>query len=245
MAHTSRCGGARTDRCNCCCCGLLHGGGLGSGLSWASARGTGPAGSPVRRGTSRRVSGRSRTAMGKAIDEIEGWLTGVAADPPTTVTAATSQAIDAVSGVVASAIVNALNRNGYRWSHADHVLCEFLAATACAMQKFRDQFQRYVEHMVSAILAARRGQKRRVIPEPVARAAAQAAVNALMKLSPAREFDDLLRAMRIMAIATCPAPERHKAVASCCLKPMETFVLSSVMKQELTRTLPRGWMSSG
>ena len=183
--------------------------------------------------------------MGRAIDEIADWLTGVAADPPTTVTAATSQAIDAISGAVASAIVNALNRNGYRWSDADHVLCDFLAATACAMQKFRDQFQRYVEHMVSAILAARRGQKRRVIPESVARVAAQAAVNALTKLSPAREFDDLLRAMRIMAIATCPAPERHKAVASCCLKPMETFVLSSVMRQELTRALPRGWMSSG
>jgi hypothetical protein len=182
--------------------------------------------------------------MDSAIDEIKDWLTGVAADPPTTSTAATSQAIDAISGAVASAIVNKLNRNGYRWSHADHVLCEFLAATACAMQKFRDQFQRYVEYLVSAILASRRGQKRRVIPEPVVRVAAQAAVNALTKLSPVREFDDLLRAMQILAIATCPAPEHHKAVTNCCLKPMETFVLSSVTKQELTRALPRGWMSS-
>ena len=79
----------------------------------------------------------------------------------------------------------------------------------------------------------------------VARVAAQAAVNALMTLSPARQFDDLLRAMRILAVATCPAPEYHKTVASCCLKPLETFVLSSVTKQELTRALPSGWMSSG
>jgi len=169
----------------------------------------------------------------------------VAADPPTTINAATSQAIDALSNAVASAIVNALNRNGYRWSHADHVLCDFLASAACAMQKFRDQFQHHVEYIVSAVLSSRRWQKRRVIPEPIVRVAAQAAVNALTTLSPAREFDDVLRAMRILAIATCPAPEHHKTVASCCLKPMETFVLSSVTKQELTRALPRGWMSSG
>lgn len=113
-----------------------------------------------------------------------------------------------------------------------------------AMQKFRDQFKRYVAHIVAEVLASRREQNRRVIPEPYVRVAAQAAVNAPMALSPARQFDDLLRAIRILAVAKCPAPEHHKRVASCCLRPLETFVLSSGMKQELTRALPHGWMSS-
>jgi hypothetical protein len=168
--------------------------------------------------------------MEKAADEIKDWLTGVAADPPTTVATATNQAVDALCDKVASAIVNALHRNGYHWSSADHVLCDFLAAAA--------------EHIVSTILASRREQKRQAIPEPVVRVAAQAAVNALMKLSPAREFDDLLRAMRILAVATCPAPEQHRSVAIYCLAPLETGVLSSAMKQELTRALPPGWMNS-
>jgi hypothetical protein len=244
MAHTSRCSGARTDRCNCCCCHLLHGGSLGSGMSWAGSRSSSLVGSPGRGGTHRRVSGRRRTAMGKATDEIKGWLTGVAADPPSTVAAATSQAVDALCDKVASAIVNTLHRKGPRWSDADHVLCDFLAAAAHAMEKFRDQFQHYVEHIVATVLASRRGQKRQAIPEPVARVAAQAAVNALMKLTPAREFDDLLRAMRILAVATCPAPEQHRSVAIYCLAPLETGVLSSAMKQELTRALPPGWMGS-
>jgi hypothetical protein len=182
--------------------------------------------------------------MEKAADEIKDWLTGVAADPPTTVATATNQAVDALCDKVASAIVNALHRNGYHWSSADHVLCDFLAAAARAMQTFRDQFQHQVEHIVSTILASRREQKRQAIPEPVVRVAAQAAVNALMKLSPAREFDDLLRAMRILAVATCPAPEQHRSVAIYCLAPLETGVLSSAMKQELTRALPPGWMNS-
>jgi hypothetical protein len=84
-----------------------------------------------------------------------------------------------------------------------------------------------------------------VIPEPIVRVTAQAAVNAIMSLSAARQFDDLLRATRILAIATCPDPKRHRSVAIYCLVPLETFVLSTSTKQELTRALPRGWMSSG
>ena len=92
--------------------------------------------------------------MGKVANKIKDWLVGVAAAPPTSVAAATSQAVDAASNAVASAIVNALKRNGYSWSRSDHVLCDFLAAAACAMQKFRDQFQRQVAHMVSTVLAS-------------------------------------------------------------------------------------------
>jgi hypothetical protein len=150
-----------------------------------------------------------------------------------------------VSDTVANAVVDALNRNGYQWTDADHVVCDFLAATARAMQKLQDQLDRAVAHMVSAILASRRRDHRPVIPEPLATVAAQAAVNALTKLSVVRHFDDLLRATRILAVMMCPAPEQHRAVVLYCLNPLEKDILSDATRQALTDSLPRGWMSSG
>lgn len=191
-----------------------------------------------------RVSGHRWSAAHKAVDEIKTWLAGEAASPPATVADATSQALDMVCGAVAGAIVNMLKRNGYRWSRTDHVLCDILASVTHAMQKCRAQFQLYVKHIVTTVLASRQEQGRRTIPEPVARVAAQFAVNAIVKLSPVRQFDDLLRATRILAVATCPDPEQHRNVTIYCLMPLENFVLSAATKQELTRTLPPRWMGS-
>jgi hypothetical protein len=58
-----------------------------------------------------------------------------------------------VSGAVANAVINVLNRNGYHWNPEHHVVCDFLAATARAMQELHDQFDRAVALMVSAVLA--------------------------------------------------------------------------------------------
>lgn len=80
-----------------------------------------------------------------------------------------------------------------------------------------------------------------MIPEPLAAVAAQAAVNALMKLSAIRQFDDLLRATRILAIMTCPAPEHHRAVVLYCMNPLGKEILSDAIRQELADSLPRGW----
>ena len=63
-----------------------------------------------------------------------------------------------------------------------------------------------------------------------------------MKLPPARQFSDLLRAVRLLAISICPAPEQHRSVVQCCLSPLEIYVLSDVIKQDLKDKLPRGWM---
>lgn len=82
------------------------------------------------------------------------------------------------------------------------------------------------------------------MPEPLARVAAQAAVDALTKLSVIRQFDDLLRATRILPVTMCPAPENHKAVVLYCLSPLEKDILSDATKQALVDSLPRGWTNS-
>lgn len=60
-----------------------------------------------------------------------------------------------ISDAVADAIVDALDRNGYQWTDADHVICDFLAAAARAVQEVQDQLEQAVTHIVSAILTAR------------------------------------------------------------------------------------------
>jgi hypothetical protein len=228
MTHTGRCSGAKTDRCKCSCNGALHGGSAVVATTWLVTQ-----------------PGRTEhhSAMSRAQSEIRDWLAGAIADPPGSATAVTEQAIGAISDSVASAIVDALNSGGYRRSAGDHVLCDFLAAAACMMQKFQDQFERGVAHMVSAVLTSRAVARRSEIPKPLAELAAQAAVDALMNLSPARHFDDLLRAVRISAISFCPDPTHHDAVVRCCLSPLEKGVLSDAVRQELTDSLPRGWMT--
>jgi hypothetical protein len=137
--------------------------------------------------------------MVRAEAELENWLAAAAASPPDSVAAITEQTVGMVSGAVASAVIDALNRNGYQWTPEHHVVCDFLAAAARAMQELQDQFDRAVALMVSAVLAPRRRVHRPAIPEPLVRVAAQAAVDALSKLSAIRQFDDLLRATRILA----------------------------------------------
>jgi hypothetical protein len=186
--------------------------------------------------------------MNRAKSEAEGWLAGTMVGLPAAAisAAAISAAMDALSDDLAEAIIGTLNRNGYfDPTGANHMLCDFLASIACAMQRFRNEFQHQVAHIVSAILKSRKRGKRSVIPGPVVNAAAHAAVDVITKLPAGHHFDDVLRAIRFLAISVCPAPEDHKTVVQCCLSPLEDYILSNVIKQELREELPRGWMTPG
>jgi hypothetical protein len=244
VAHTSRCSGAQTNRCHCSCNGEFHGGSTCLVRVAATSLVARRAGSSDLQPASKRTRNKRSRAMARAKIELERWLAAAAASPPGSVLAVTEQTVGMVSDAVANAVVDALNRNGYDWTDPDHVVCDFLAAGARAMQELQDQFDRAVARMVSAILTSGRKEHRSVIPESLATVAAQAAVNALTKLSAVRQFDDLLRATRILAVMTCPAPEHHRAVVLYCLNPLEKDILSDATRQALTDSLPRGWMTS-
>jgi hypothetical protein len=198
------------------------------------------AGSSDLRPAGKRGSGKRNRPVSWAKAELESWLAAAVASPPDSVSAVTAQTVDMVSEGVANAVIDALHQNGYHWSDADHVVCAYLAATARAMQELQGQFDRAVERIVSLVLASKRREHRLGIPEPVAKVAAQAAINELSRLSVIRSFDDLLRATRILAVMKCPAPEHHRAVVRYCLRPLEKEVLSEVTKQTLADSLPRG-----
>ena len=244
MAHTGRCSGAKTDRCQCSCNGELHGGSTRLVRITATSPVAYRVSSSILPAAGSRTLSKRGRAVRRAEAKLQNWLGIAAASPPDSVPAVTQQAVGLISDAVASAVVDALNRGGYHWTNAHHVLCAFLAAAARAMQELQDQFEQAVAQMVAAIVTVRRGEHRPAIPAPLANVAAQAAVNALTKLSAIRHFDDLLRATRILAVMTCPAPEHHRAVVLYCLSPLEKDILSDATRQELTRSLPKGWMTS-
>jgi hypothetical protein len=239
MAHTSRCSNARTDRCNCSCNGTLHGGSTSLAPITSIPQVVSRIGSSDLRSTGTQSTKKRGTAMNRAGTELQSWLSAAAESPPDSVSAVTEQTVGMISDAVARAVVDALDRDGYQWTDADHVVCDFLAAAARAMHEVQDQFEQAVANVVSTILTARQREHRPVIPKPLVTVAAQAAVNALMKLSAVRQFDDLLRATRILAIMACPAPEYHRAVVLYCLSPLGKDILSDAMRQELTDSLPR------
>jgi hypothetical protein len=242
MAHTSRCSGAKKERCDCSCNGELHGGSAGVVRLAAASPVAYRVSSPDLRAARKRARSRRGRAVRRAETELQSWL-AAAANTPDGAPAVTQQTVGVVSDAVANAVVEALNRGGYHWTAADHVVCAFLAAAARAMQELQDQFEDAAAQMVSDILTARR-EHRPAIPEPLAKVAAQAAVYALTKLSAVGHFDDLLRATRMLAVMVCPAPEHHRAVVLYCLSPLEKDIFSDETRQELTRSLPRDWVTS-
>jgi hypothetical protein len=171
--------------------------------------------------------------------EVENWLATAAVSPPDSIQAVTGLTVGTVSDGVAHAVVKALHGQGYYWSEADHVLCAFLAAAAQAMQQFQDQLERAVSRMVLAILGS--NEQRPPIAEALARIAAQAAVDELAKLTAVQHYDDVLRAIRVLAVIRCPDPPHHRAVVQYCLSPLGEEILSNATRQELLDSLPRRW----
>jgi hypothetical protein len=212
MAHTSRCGGAKAVRCRCSCEKILHAGGLGTlGLNSHSA---GPIADSAPGGTERALDLRSK-AMKQAEDQINSWLTGALLDPPVTVAAAASQAMDQIRDLVGGAVSNTLNRQGHKVSLAGHDLCDFLAALACAMIEFKKELGRYSDYMVKLIKDSRLRNRYPRISDEAVTLAAKAAVAALMKLPILNELEKYLRLTQLLAVGLCPTPKTHTEVASC------------------------------
>jgi hypothetical protein len=84
------------------------------------------------------------------------------------------------------------------------------------------------------------------IPEGAAGAASEAAVEGIHELVDnmpiVRDFNDLHRAVRILAIMLCPAPEKHEAVIRCCLAPLGAPIVSGIVTDKLKMAMP-DWMS--
>jgi hypothetical protein len=205
--------------------------GSASGRSSAAAVSTGGSASPGPSGLMR----RSREAVLRAAQKQLGdYLDAVVNAAPVDSAVTLVSAADAdVAGQVADAITATLEANGCprgRWQ--SHLLCGALAAVAQAMKAGEDLAKSAVTAGVRAALTACG------VPRLAAGLAGRAATDGLTKLTPVRHWEDLRRAVQLLAVSMCPDVADHPEVEQYCLRPLASELLSTEIQQELAESLP-------
>jgi hypothetical protein len=182
---------------------------------------------------------RSRAVILRDAQEQLGNLLDAIVDaaPVDSATALVSAADADVADQIAEAITATLQVHGYpRGKWQSHLLCGALAAVAHAMKAGEDMARAVVTKAVMVALASSG------VPRLAARLAARAAVDTLMKLSPVRHWEDVRRAVQLLAVSRCPNVADHPEVEQYCLQPLASQLLSDVIQQELAA--PSGEVSS-
>lgn len=205
-------------------------------VSSVAADNTGGSASPGPSGPMR----RSREAVLRAAQKQLGdYLDAVVDAAPADSAATLVSAAEAdAAGQVADAITATLEGHGCprgRWQ--SHLLCGALAAVAQAMKAGEDLAKSAVTASVRAALTACG------IPRLAAGLAGRAATDALMKLTPVRHWEDLRRAVQLLAVSMCPDVADHPEVEQYCLRPLASELLSSAIQEELAPSLPDGGRS--
>ena len=199
--------------------------------SSVAAASTGGSGSPRPSGLMR----RSREAVLRAAQKQLGdYLDAVVNAAPVDSAATLVSAAEAdVASQVADAITATLEAQGCprgRWQ--SHLLCGALAAVAQAMKAGEDLAKTAVTAGVMAALTACG------VPRLAAGLAGRAATDALMNLTPVRHWEDLRRAVQLLAVSVCPDAADHPEVEQYCLRPLASELLSSAIQEELAESLP-------
>jgi hypothetical protein len=185
---------------------------------------------------------RNRAAVLRDAQKQLGALLDAVVDAAPVNSAATLvSAADAdVAGQVADAITATLQAHGCpRGKWQSHLLCGALAAVARAMKAGEDLAKTAVTKGVTAVLVSSG------IPRLAASLAARAAVDTLTKWTPVRHWEDVRRAVQLLAVSMCPNVADHPAVEQYCLRPLASQLLSDAIQEELA-ALPRdGALAAG
>jgi hypothetical protein len=173
---------------------------------------------------------RSRAAVlrdtQKQLGDLLDAVVGVA--PVNSVASLVSGADVKVADQVADAITATLQAHGCpRGKWQSHLLCSALAAVAQGMKNGEDLARKAVAKGVTTALTSSG------MPRLAAGLAARAAVDALMKLSPVRHWEDVRRAVQLLAVSMCPNVGDHPAVEKYCLRPLASQLLSDAIQEEL------------
>lgn len=254
MSHNWSCASAKLHKCNCGGCGgVAHGvqGRLVRAREWtAEDRRRLRADIDAEWGRNRPRTAKSRpnkkrraAAAESAIADVVDWL----ADHPEEI-----NLIEAVGDLLAKDVSEKLERElgKAKWkalkrSLVDHFWCDLLAALAAGLGEFKkitDRIPGYVEKM---ILESRAVEKRSMIDKWFVRLAVRTVWNLIKGLLVSGQFDQLLRAVRILAILMCPAPEDHPGVYRHCIAPLVgegvANIISDVTQKRLQEIFPEDW----
>jgi len=254
MTHTPACENARSHVCKCGGCGgALHGWPDGLRLAQPSraaqrASFRADADSKWSAATKRRARRLSIRRKAAATDQVKAdiidWIAVVIeADSPDALTESIAETLGnhLANHVMPQMDAEADDRRKLRKTAADHFCCELLAQLACAMDRTGDAFDSMPEQIAKAICAARASDGRARMEEAITEIAVKAMLDGIKKLPPVRHLQDLSRATKILAVLTCPAPEKHRSVVACCVVPMERDIISAEAKEKLVKLLPADW----
>jgi hypothetical protein len=194
-----------------------------------SPSGVAPLGPPSRKQRSREAILRD------AKHQLGDYLDAVVGAAPVHSAAALVSAADAdAADQIADAITETLQAHGCpRGKWARHLLCGALAAVAKTMKVGEDLAKTAVTDGVRAALTSSG------VPRLAAGLAARAAVDTLMKITPVRHWEDVRRAVQLLAVSMCPDVAEHPEVEQYCLQPLASQLLSDVLQEELAG-LPGG-----
>jgi hypothetical protein len=173
---------------------------------------------------------RSRAAILRDAQEQLGDLLDavVGAAPVNSVATLVSAADVDIADRVADAIMSKLQAQGCpRGKWQSHLLCGALAAVAQGMKNGEDLARKAAAKGVTAALTSSG------MPRLAAGLAARAAVDTLVSLSPARHWEDVRRAVQLLAVSMCPNAGDHPAVEEYCLRPLASQLLSDAIQEEL------------
>jgi hypothetical protein len=259
MAHNSSCANAATPVCRCAgCAGSLHG--------WQPYIAASHAGAPALERLSdsaerawtkaTRQGTRPGPTRAKARAAVRGACVGLArwfaSDRAAARPAPAPASVDDIAEEIGNLLAKVANQldgdHAQRLALADHFFCGLLAELANAIQMAADALDTATEEIVSAIMEERSADNRSPVSRVVTKVAVQAVMAGLKdivsRLALVGHIDRLQRAVRILAILMCPAPDKHRAVVEYCIDPLEQPIITQVIRQRLEATMP-GWMTTG
>ena len=156
---------------------------------------------------------------------------------------------DLLSGPVVQAIDQVLGdaaRADTRRALADHFFCGLLAEFCHTVDQLGDAFEKALDAVVTAVIASRSDKRRSPVDELMVRAAVTAFNTGMKKiisrLSIVGRVEEVQQAARVMAILMCPVPEDHREVLQYCLDPLESPVISDLVRERLLAAIP-AWMT--
>ncbi|WAL63802.1 hypothetical protein ORV05_22730 [Amycolatopsis cynarae] len=257
-AHNYGCAHAKRHECRCkLCAGTLH---RWPGCLELALEPTGVKRAAFRNGidakwnksnASRKQKGQVSTKSAKesatdsGLADIIDWL---ALHPVVT------GQIEAIANVLGRNVVNELDksldadhRDQRRRALLDHFWCDLLAAFANVLAVFQHQIDQ-IPGRIANVIIVRRDHGARL---PIDDADIKMAVESAWKLIRTVPFvkvalpdvEEPLRAIQMLAVMICPAPERHGEVVKYCLHPLTGEVLTVLTKQRLEAALPADWLS--
>lgn len=144
------------------------------------------------------------------------------------------------------------------WAVETHFWCELLAQAAYALTQFRDQYIRAREAVEDALVQREepgwpRSLNRRSVIGLAVRLVWKHVLPAIGTVSgltgaalpQLNDIFKLIWPIRVLAVAMCPDPSRHKAVSQHCLDPICAFAKAEVrreVRQRLLQKLPDDWL---